>query len=82
MNLESSIETYISPYVKQTASMNLLNDAGSCDILEGWGRVGAGGGFRREGASVLLWQVPVDGCQKPAQHCRSIILPLKNQQLY
>ena len=41
--------------------MNLLNDAGSCDILEGWGRVGAGGGFRREGASVFLWQVPVDG---------------------
>ena len=41
--------------------MNLLTDAGSCDILEGWGRVGAGGGFRREGASVLLWQVPVDG---------------------
>ena len=35
------METYTSPYVKETASGNLLYDAGSsnlvlCDNLEGW----------------------------------------------
>jgi len=62
--------------------VNLLYDAVSCDNLEEWGRVGGAGRFGREGASVLLWQVHVGMWQKPAQHCKAIILPLKNQQLY
>ena len=40
INLERSVETYTLPYVKQTASENLLYDAGSsnpeiCDSPEG-----------------------------------------------
>ena len=48
MICENSIETYTLPYVKQTASGNLMYDAGNqksvlCDNLEGgvgWGGVG------------------------------------------
>ena len=49
MNGESSMETHTLPYVKQTASGNLLDDSGSsnrvlCDNREGWD----GTGGRRE----------------------------------
>ena len=45
INLESSIDTYTLPYVKQRASGNLLSETESsnpvlCDNLEGWDRVG------------------------------------------
>ena len=45
-----------------------------CDKLEGWG--GVGGKGKREGTYVYLWLIHVDGCQKPTQHCKAIILQL------
>ena len=52
------METYTSPYVKETASGNLLYDAGSsnlvlCDNLEGWDRVG-GGREVQEGGDICI----------------------------
>ena len=38
-----------------------------CDNLEGWGGVGGGRGFRREGTYVYLWLIHVDVWQKPTQ---------------
>ena len=44
---ENSTETYILPYVKQTATGSLTHDAGQpkpvpCDNLEGWDVEGGG----------------------------------------
>ena len=46
-DLETNMETYALPYVKQIASGNLMYDAGHpkpvlCDSLEGWGGEHAG----------------------------------------
>ena len=46
---ENSTETYISPFIKQTANSSLMYDAGhpkpvSRDNLEEWGGEGGGGG--------------------------------------
>ena len=49
-----------------------------CDNLEGWDAVGEmAGKFKREGTYVYLWLIHVDVLQKPAQHCKAIILQLK-----
>ena len=61
MNRESSIETWMLPYVKQIASGDLLYDAGSsnsvlCDNLEGWEVERR---FKREGAQVCLRPIHV-----------------------
>ena len=61
---ESSIETYISPYVKQVASGHLLHDAGSSNLrlydnLEGWDGVG-GGRKIQEGVDIPI--LMADSC--------------------
>ena len=73
------MEIYTLPYVKQTASGNLLYESGSsnqvlCDSLEGWE---VGGRLKREGTCVYLWLIHVDVWQKPTQHCKAIIVQLK-----
>ena len=73
-----SMETYILPHIKGTASGNLLYDAGSssqvfCDNREG--RDGEEGG--REGTYVYLWLIHVDVWQKPTQYCN--YPPIKNR---
>ena len=57
--IESSIETYMLPYVKLIASGNLLYDAGNsiqCSVTIYWGGMGweVGGRFKREGTYVYL----------------------------
>lgn len=42
----------------------------------GWGGRW-GGRFKKGGTCVYLWLIHVDGWQKPAQHGKAIILPLK-----
>ena len=37
-----------------------------------------GGKFKREGTYVHLWLIHVDVEQKSTQHCKAIILQLKN----
>lgn len=67
--------------VKDTASGNLLHDAGSsnpCSVTtegpDGWT---VGGRFQREGMCVYLWLIHADAWQKLAQYCKAIILWLK-----
>ena len=65
MTGESSIETYILPYVKQIASESLMHDKGNpkpvlCDNLEGRGWGGWVGRGAEEGTHVCLW--PMDTC--------------------
>ena len=48
-----------------------------CDILEGWGRVGVGGRFKKEETYVYLWLIHVNVWQKPMQCCKVIILQLR-----
>ena len=48
-----------------------------CDNLEGWDGVGVGGRLRREGTHVYLWLIHVDMWQKPAKHCKAIVLQLR-----
>ena len=55
--IESSIETQTLPYVKQTASGDLLCDTGNskpglCDNPEGWDGVGGGREAQEVGHSV------------------------------
>ena len=38
-----------------------------CDNLEGWGRMEAGGRFKREGTYVYPWLIYVDVWQKTTQ---------------
>ena len=85
INLERSVETYTSPYVKQTASENLLYDAESsawCSVTTsgvGWGGMGweVGGRFKKEGTCVYLWLIHVDVWQRLTQYCKAITLQLK-----
>ena len=46
-----------------------------------WGGVGVGGRFKREGMYIYiyLWLIPTVRWQKPAQHCKAIILRLKKK---
>ena len=76
------METYIRPYVKLTASKNLLYDSGNSN----WGSATAqrsgkgcevGGRLSREGTDVYLQLIHVDVWQKPTQYYKAIILPLK-----
>ena len=60
MTWETRTETYTLPYATQTASGNLLYEAGNsnlglCDNLEGWDGEGVGRGFTRVGTYVYLW---------------------------
>ena len=63
--IHALIETYALSYIKQTASGNLLYDAGSsypvlCDNLEGWDGVGVGRDIHK-GEDICI---PVaDSCQ-------------------
>ena len=50
------------------------------DILEGCGRVA--GTFSKEAADVYLCLIHVDGRQKPAQYCKTIILQIKNKDVF
>ena len=66
------------PYVKRTASGNLLYDSrelkvGLCDNREGWD--GVAGRFIY--IYVYIWLIHVDVWQKPTHHCKAIILQLK-----
>ena len=59
------METYTLPYVKQTASGNLLYDAGSsnqvlCDNLEGWDGVGDGREVQKKGMYAYLWLIRIE----------------------
>ena len=40
-----------------------------------------GGRFKREGTDVYRWLIHVDIWQKPAQHCKAIILQMKNNKI-
>ena len=73
------METYIRPYVKLTASKNLLYDSGNSN----WGSATAqrsgkgcevGGRLSREGTDVYLQLIHVDVWQKPTQYYKAIIL--------
>ena len=53
------METYTLPYAKETASGNLLYDAGNpnlvlCENLEGWGGVGGRRKVQEGGSYVFL----------------------------
>ena len=77
------METYTLPYVKQTASGNLLCDSGNskrdlCDNLEGWDGEGSSRGRTHY---VYLWLIHVDVWKKLTQHCNAIILQLKINEL-
>ena len=76
------METYRLPYVKQPASGNLLCDPGSstlvlCDSLERWDGVGGGREVQKGGD---IWLTHADVWQKPTQHCKAIILQVKEKQ--
>ena len=63
------------PQVKETASGNLLYDAGNpklllCDNLERWDGEGRG----REGIYICLWLIHAAVWQKPPQYYKEIIL--------
>ena len=49
---------------------------GRMDYLRGWK---GGERFKTEGTQVCLWVTRVDVWQKPAQHCKAIILQLKKK---
>ena len=51
-----------------------------CDNQEGWDGVGVGGRLKREATDIDPWLIHVDVWQKPTQHCKAIILQLKNKQ--
>ena len=79
---EKSIETCTLPYVKQITSASLMHEAGHPkqvlqDNPEGWGGEGGGWGFRIRGMHTYLQPIHVDVWQKPSQHCKVIILQLK-----
>ena len=40
------------------------------------------GRFKREWTHVYLWMIRVNVWQKPTQHCKAIILQLKNKSIY
>ena len=73
---ESSMETYMLPFIKQTAGGNLLYNTGSstrCSV-----KTSRGGSKVQEGGTyVYLWLIYVDVWQKPTQHCKVIILQWK-----
>ena len=48
-----------------------------CDNLEGWDVAGGGKELQEGGTDVYLRLIHVDVWQKPAQHCKAIILQLK-----
>ena len=77
-NWESSLETCTLPYVKYIASGNWLDELKPCAL---WQPRGVGWGGRWEGGlRVYLWLIHVDVWQKPAQHCKAIILLLKRKK--
>ena len=69
-NGENSMETPTPPYVKETASGNLLYDSGNSNRSSGTisrGGMGweVGGRFKKEGTYVYLWLIHVDVWHKP-----------------
>ena len=40
-----------------------------------------GGRFKRKGTDIYRWLIHVNIWQKPAQHCKAIILQLKNKEI-
>ena len=80
--LESSTNIYTLPSIKQTASGKLLHNTGSstqCSVMmrgAGWG-----GGWQevQEGEDICILMIHVAVWQKPTQHCKPIILQLKNK---
>ena len=80
------MKQYTLPYVKSTASENLLYDSGSsdpvlCDNPEGYDGVGGGREVQGEGTYEYLWLIHVAVWQKPKQYCKATILQLKINQL-
>ena len=76
------METYILPFVKQTASRNVLCDTGSstpCSETTSRGGMERemGGELRRDGTYAYAWHIHVDLWQKPTQYYKAIILQLK-----
>ena len=51
-----------------------------CDNVEGWDGVGGGKEVQEEGTYIHLWLTHVDMWQKPAQHCKAIILQLNTNK--
>ena len=79
------MKQYTLPYVKSTASGNLLYDSGSSDPVlsnnpEGCDGV-VGERFRGRGHVYNLWLIRVDVWQKPTQYCKATILQLKINKL-
>ena len=79
MNWESSLETHSLSYVKQIASGKLLHYTGSStwdSVITQCGRLGWVVGRRaQKGEDISMIHTVV--WQKPIQHCKAIILPLK-----
>jgi len=79
---ENSIETCILPYVKETASPDLMHNTGCSGLVhwddpEGWDGEGGGRGGSGWGTQVHPWLIHVNVWQKPLQYCKVISLQLK-----
>ena len=61
--------------------MTGTSDQGSVTTKTGGMGWEGGGSSKREGTHVYLWLIHADVWQKPRQCCKSIILPLKTNQL-
>ena len=63
-----------------------MYDAGSstllCDNLEGLDEVGSGKEVQEGGDPCIPTADYVDVCQKPAQHCKAIVLQLKISKFF
>ena len=79
--MESSIEIYTLPYVKQRASGNLLYDSELKlvlpDNLEWWSGVGGGREVQEGGDTCISKDDSFYILQKPTLNCKAIILQLK-----
>ena len=83
MNWEIRIDIYTLPCVKQVASGNLVYSTGSparCSVMTQMGGMGDGGGrSKREGIQVYIQLIHFIVQKKLTQHCKAIILPIKNK---
>ena len=78
LQIDSSVPSFQIPY----ACANILCDTGGsiqCSVTTQRDEMGweVGGSFSREGIYVYLWYIHFDVWQRPAQHCKAIILQEK-----
>ena len=86
INWEIRINLYTPPCVKQIASGTVLDSTRSsaqCSVRTQRGRMGGGGSEAQEGGNICTIQlIYAVAQQKPTQHCKAIILQLKNNDKY